>query len=75
MTEQDFKIFGKQNAPLIFYFHGAPGSIEDGILFEEIANSVGIGICAINYLSFGGQYIEKCAQIIKDKSQDKKPNQ
>lgn len=73
MTEQDFKIFGKQNAPLIFYFHGAPGSIEDGVLFEEIANSVGIGICAINYLGFGGQYIEKCAQIIKDKSQDKKP--
>lgn len=72
MTEQDFKIYGKQNAPLIFYFHGAPGSVEDGKWFDEIANSVGLGICAINYLSFGGQYIEKSAQIIKDKSQDKK---
>lgn len=73
MTEQDFKIYGNQNAPLIFYFHGAPGSVEDGKWFDEIANSVGLGICAINYLSFGGQYIEKSAQIIKDKSQDKRP--
>lgn len=73
MTEQDFKIFGKQNAPLIFYFHGAPGSIEDGKWFEEIANSSYIGICAINHLGFDGHYIEKSVQIIKDKSQNKRP--
>lgn len=73
MTEQDFTIFGKRNAPLIFYFHGAPGSVEDGKWFEEIANSYDIGICAINYLGFDGQYIEKCAQIIKDKSQNNTP--
>lgn len=73
MTEQDFTIFGKQNAPLIFYFHGAPGSVADGKWFDEIANSSDFAICAINYLGFDGQYIEKSAQIIKNKSQNKKP--